>query len=166
MEVSRRVVLASGGAIAAGTVAYTMLRSSPAVAKKEFPFVLSDDKWKERLSPEAYYVLREAGTERPFSSPLDDEKRSGIFKCAGCDKALFSSEHKYDSQTGWPSFYKALPGGTGQSTDYILGYARTEIHCARCGGHLGHVFNDGPLPTGERWCMNGVAMTFSVGKTA
>ena len=100
-------------------------------------------------------------TEAPFTSPLNKEHRKGIFACAGCDQKLFSSATKYDSGTGWPSFWRPLPGGVGTSTDYVIGYARTEVHCARCGGHLGHVFDDGPQPTGKRYCMNGVAMKFT-----
>ena len=105
-------------------------------------------------------VLRQEDTERPFSSPLDKEKRKGTFVCAGCDNELFSSETKFDSRTGWPSFYRPLPGAVGSKTDYKIGYPRREIHCADCGGHLGHVFNDGPKPTGLRYCMNGLAMKF------
>ena len=116
--------------------------------------------WRKRLGPEAYAVLFEERTERPFTSPLDQEKRKGVFACAGCDLALFSSEAKYDSRTGWPSFYAPLPNAVGTQTDYKLIVPRTEVHCRRCGGHLGHVFKDGPPPTGLRYCMNGVAMTF------
>ena len=122
--------------------------------------MLSDAEWKKKLDPEAYYVMREAGTERSGTSPLDKEKRAGIFACAGCDQKLFSSKTKFDSRTGWPSFYAPLPKAVGTSRDFDLGYPRTEVHCARCGGHLGHVFDDGPRPTGKRYCMNGVAMRF------
>lgn len=128
--------------------------------KGKFPVTKTDAEWKKQLSPAAYRVLRQEDTERPFSSPLDKEKRKGTFVCAGCDQRLFSSAHKYDSGTGWPSFWQPLSGAIGTATDYKLGYARTEVHCARCGGHLGHVFNDGPKPTGKRYCMNGVAMRF------
>ncbi len=127
---------------------------------KSFRVSYSDAEWKRRLTPAQYRVLRQEDTERPFSSPLDKEKRKGTFVCAGCDNELFSSETKFDSRTGWPSFYRPLPGAVGSKTDYKIGYPRREIHCADCGGHLGHVFNDGPKPTGLRYCMNGLAMKF------
>jgi peptide-methionine (R)-S-oxide reductase len=110
-------------------------------------------------------VLRDHGTERSYSSPLDKEKRAGIYHCAGCDLALYSSEAKFDSGTGWPSFYEPLPNAIGTSEDSSFFMTRTEVHCRRCGGHLGHVFDDGPPPTGLRYCMNGVAMTFAPGET-
>lgn len=115
---------------------------------------------KNTLTPEQYHVLREAGTERPFASALLHEKRAGVFACVACDQPLFRSEHKYDSGTGWPSFYDAIAGHLETTTDYKLLYPRTEYHCARCGGHQGHVFNDGPQPTGLRYCNNGVALKF------
>jgi len=128
---------------------------------EKFSFALNDDEWKDRLSPEAYKVLRHEATERAFTSPLNDEKRKGVFHCAGCDWQLFSSDHKFDSGTGWPSFWQpASDKAVGESTDYKLLSARTEVHCANCGGHLGHVFNDGPDPTGLRYCINGVALKF------
>lgn len=126
-----------------------------------FPFALTDAEWKKRLSPEAYYVLRQHGTERSGSSALNTEKRTGTFRCAGCEWPLYSSSHKYESGTGWPSFFQPLSDqAVGTTTDYFLLYPRTEVHCANCGGHLGHVFDDGPEPTGKRYCMNGVAMAF------
>ncbi len=125
-----------------------------------FAVALTPAQWRSRLTEAQYRVLREEGTEPAGSSPLDAETRPGIYACAGCDQPLFSSEHKYDSGTGWPSFWQPLPGGVGTKTDPGLFGSRTEVHCARCGGHLGHVFGDGPEPTGKRYCMNGVAMVF------
>lgn len=127
---------------------------------KTFPINRSEGAWRQQLSKAQFRVLRKAATERAHSSPLDQEKRAGTFRCAGCDNELYSSRTKFESGTGWPSFYRPLPGGIGTSTDYKLGYPRTEVHCADCGGHLGHVFKDGPKPTGLRYCMNGVAMKF------
>ncbi len=121
---------------------------------------LSDDEWKELLSDEAFKVLRKEATERAFTSALNEEKRDGIFHCAGCDLALFDSATKYNSGTGWPSFWDVIDGAVGTKADNTLWMARTEYHCARCLGHQGHVFNDGPAPTGLRYCNNGVALTF------
>lgn len=153
---------------AAGAVGLSRLTggSSEAKVAKTFPVSYSEEEWKRRLTPEQYHVLREHGTERAGTSPLDREKRRGVFHCAGCDHPLFSSETKYDSGTGWPSFHTPLDGAVGTSVDRSLFFTRTEVHCANCGGHLGHVFDDGPPPTGLRYCMNGVAMTFEPAGTA
>jgi len=124
------------------------------------PFTLDDKEWEQRLEPLAYHVLRQEGTERPFTSPLNDEKRAGEFACAGCGLVLFTQEQKFDSGTGWPSFFDVIEGRIETKTDYKLIVPRTEYHCARCGGHQGHVFKDGPKPTGLRYCNNGVALTF------
>ena len=140
------------------------LRSEPAdaaaAAATDPAWRLSEEAWKKRLSPQAYAVLRQEATERPFSSPLNGEKRAGTFVCAGCRLPLFASSAKYDSGTGWPSFYEALPGAIGTRSDFRLLLPRTEYHCRRCGGHQGHVFGDGPRPTGKRYCNNGVALAF------
>lgn len=121
---------------------------------------LSDAEWKKRLAPAAYDVLRHEGTERPWSSALNNEKRAGVYQCAGCDLPLFAHQMKFDSGTGWPSFFAALPAAIETRTDFKLILPRTEYHCARCGGHQGHVFDDGPKPSGKRFCNNGVALRF------
>ncbi len=132
--------------------------------EKTFEIVKSDAEWRKQLTPLQFKVLRKHGTERPFTSPLNKIYAPGTYKCAGCDLALFSSKTKYDSTTGWPSFWAPLDNAVGTSTDYFIGYPRTEVHCRRCGGHLGHVFPDGPPPTGLRYCINGVSLTFEAGE--
>ncbi len=126
----------------------------------EFPVQMSEAEWKARLNPDQYQVLRRHGTERAGTSPLNAEKRAGLFHCAGCGAALFDSDSKYESGSGWPSFFAPRDGAVATRTDKSLFMKRTEVHCARCGGHLGHVFPDGPEPTGLRYCMNGLALTF------
>lgn len=136
--------------------------SKSAFADEEvFPVTKTEDEWRKILTPEQFRVLRKHGTERPFSSPLEHEKREGTFHCAGCGAPLFSSAAKFDSGTGWPSFFDPLAKAVGLRSDNSFFMKRTEVHCATCGGHLGHVFDDGPPPTGKRYCMNGVAMTFT-----
>ena len=129
-------------------------------AATAFEITRSEAEWRAMLSPEAYAVLREAATERPFSSPLNEEHRKGTFACAGCALPIFSSETKFESGTGWPSFWQPLEGAVGTEVDTSYFMTRTEVHCRRCGGHLGHVFDDGPPPTGLRYCMNGLALAF------
>ena len=161
-EPTRRRVLAWLGASAA-LPALAACGSGAAEArgrKGPFPVAYSDAEWRRRLTPAQYFILRQEGTERAFTSPLNHEKRKGVFACAADGQPLFASATKFDSGTGWPSFYRPLPGAVGTSTDFKLGYARTEVHCSRCGGHLGHVFEDGPRPTGLRYCINGAALSF------
>jgi peptide-methionine (R)-S-oxide reductase len=166
IEMNRRMILYVSGACAG--VAASGLRlarradaAGQTAAAKPYTVVHTDAEWRQILSPAAYNVLRESGTELPFTSPLLHEERAGTFFCAGCALPLYSSTTKYDSGTGWPSFWDHLPHAIDTSDDTSFGMDRTEVHCSRCGGHLGHVFPDGPQPTGLRYCMNGVALTFS-----
>jgi peptide-methionine (R)-S-oxide reductase len=161
MKIDRRTALGVGGAGVLGTLAAALWggrRSEAAPAR--FEVQLSDAEWRKRLTPDQYRILRQAGTERAGSSPLDREKRRGTFHCAGCALPLFASTAKFDSGTGWPSFFQPLPNAVGLKADDTLFMKRIEVHCRRCGGHLGHVFDDGPRPTGKRYCMNGDAMVF------
>lgn len=161
--IDRRILLGSAAGLAA-LAAFRWLRIPEALAAAEkkgaFEITKTDAEWKAQLSPAAYDVLRKEGTERPYSSPLNGEKRKGTFVCAGCDLPLFASETKFESGTGWPSFYQPLENAVGTTTDRTFGMTRTEVHCRRCGGHLGHVFDDGPKPTGLRYCMNGLSLAF------
>jgi len=160
MQLSKRTFLSLASA---GAAVFVFGCGKSATAKTRYAVTYSDVEWQKRLSPAGYRVLRREDTERPYTSPLNGEKRKGIFVCAGCNQRLFASATKFESGTGWPSFYAPLASGIGTKTDYKIGVPRTEVHCARCGGHLGHVFNDGPKPTGKRYCMNGVAMKFIPG---
>jgi peptide-methionine (R)-S-oxide reductase len=128
--------------------------------RETFPVTKTDEEWRKQLTPEQYQVLRQHGTERPGSCALLQEKRAGTFSCAGCGQPLFVADRKFESGTGWPSFFAPLDGALGSTEDRAFGMRRTEVHCSRCGGHLGHVFEDGPPPTGLRYCINGVALTF------
>jgi peptide-methionine (R)-S-oxide reductase len=159
----RRIFLAGlTGVVALPLLWPYVTRAAPGAAAdaNSAPYQKTDEEWKMTLTPEQYHVLREEGTERAFTSPLNEEKRAGTFVCAGCGTPLFTSDTKYNSGTGWPSFYQALPGAVATKTDYKIGQARTEYHCAHCGGHQGHVFEDGPDPTGLRYCNNGIALKF------
>jgi peptide-methionine (R)-S-oxide reductase len=160
MQHDRRLFLGLVGTTAvAGLAALLFGRTTPADAAS-FEIQYSQAEWRRRLGPARYHILREEGTERAFTSPLLKEKRKGSFSCAGCGLPLFSSSAKFDSGTGWPSFWKALPNAVAYRRDLTLGMVRTEEHCRRCGGHLGHVFDDGPPPTGKRHCINGLSLTF------
>ena len=164
MDLTRRQVIGTGGLAVGAAVVGIGWTGSAAVPAANYPVKLSDAEWRRRLTPAAYQTLRHEATERPYSSPLNEEHRAGSFACAGCAQPLFSSRTKFDSGTGWPSFWRSLPGAIATKTDRMLGMSRTEVVCARCGGHLGHVFDDGPKPTGLRYCMNGVAMRFVPGR--
>jgi peptide-methionine (R)-S-oxide reductase len=158
----RRDALLGGACVVAAVAVPALLRTGNAGAET-FEVTHSEDEWKQVLSPAQFQVLRKHGTERPFSSPLNDEHRAGVFHCAACELALFRSNTKFDSGTGWPSFYAPIEGAVRTSNDFSLIVPRSEVHCRRCGGHLGHVFDDGPPPTGKRYCMNGAALKFEAG---
>ena len=158
MNINRRAFIGVAGAAGAALIFLSVGRANG--ASKAFEFTLSDSEWRTRLGPERYRILREAGTERPYSSPLNKEHRRGTFACVGCGLPLFSSTTKFDSGTGWPSFFRPLPNAIVTRADHSLLMERTEVLCRRCGGHLGHVFDDGPRPTGLRYCMNGLALKF------
>jgi peptide-methionine (R)-S-oxide reductase len=162
MTASRRSFLMNATTLAAAGAAFALL-GPKAYADEKFEVVHTDAEWQKILSPAAYQVMRHEATERPGSSPLEDEKRAGIYDCAGCDLALFSSAAKFHSGTGWPSFWKPLDNAVRVKRDTSAGMDRTEVHCRRCGGHLGHVFPDGPPPTHQRYCMNGLSLKFVPG---
>lgn len=160
----RQFILAGGGLSAALALGLLPRKVALAAAAGQFEVSYTDQQWHQRLSAAQYHILREQGTEAPYSSPLNDEHRDGLFSCAGCQLPLFSSHTKFDSHTGWPSFYQPLEQAVAQRQDRTFGMVRDEVHCRRCGGHLGHVFDDGPQPTGLRYCMNGLALQFAVQK--
>ena len=155
---TRRTLLL--GTVSLGLTGWLLMRARPGLAAETYPVTHTDAEWRQLLSPEAYEVLRHEGTEAPESSPLDREFGAGRYDCAGCAQKLFLSSTKFDSGTGWPSFYQPIAGAVSTKSDSSLMMDRTEVHCANCGGHLGHVFDDGPKPTGLRYCMNGVALKF------
>ncbi|MBO0905165.1 peptide-methionine (R)-S-oxide reductase MsrB [Jiella sonneratiae] len=163
----RRSFIKTGLAVAAATVGGSVFaRRGADAAEGSFPVSHTATEWKKLLTPDQYAVLREEATERPFSSPLNHNKKAGLYSCAGCDTPVYSSAAKFDSGTGWPSFWEPVSAtAVASHTDYKLIYPRTEVHCATCGGHLGHVFDDGPQPTGKRHCINGVALKFKPGAT-
>jgi peptide-methionine (R)-S-oxide reductase len=169
MMTDRRLVLASIAGLF-GLSAFRWLEAAPAhgaeKTAEKFEVEKTEAEWHAQLTPQQYEILRNRGTERPWSSPLLKEHRKGVFACAGCDLPLFSSDTKFESGTGWPSFYKPLDNAVGTTEDRTFGMARTEVHCRRCGGHLGHVFDDGPKPTGLRYCMDGFALNFHPGNSS
>ncbi|MCB1443634.1 MAG: peptide-methionine (R)-S-oxide reductase MsrB [Methyloceanibacter sp.] len=164
MATRRQILLGTAGVAAIAVAGAVILRGqsgpAPAAAEGKFELTKTAEEWRKVLTPEQYAVLREADTETSWSSPLNKEKRNGTFVCAGCDLPLFKSETKFESGTGWPSFYEPIEGNIGTEKDFSWGMFREEVHCRRCGGHLGHVFNDGPKPTGLRYCINGLSLKF------
>ena len=158
-SIDRRGLLGAAGVAVAGLAVLRWPQTSEA-APGRFAVQRTPAEWRRILGPQRYHILREGGTERAFTSPLDKEKRRGTFACAGCGQKLFASQTKFNSGTGWPSFWRPLPGAVLTKSDRTLGMVRTEVLCSRCGGHLGHVFDDGPKPTGLRYCMNGLALRF------
>ena len=157
---SNRRNLLFGAAAAAIGGWYVWRAPAQADAELKFEIVKTDDEWRKILSKEQYRVLRKQGTERAFTHPFNDNKAAGIYHCGACELSLYNSKTKFDSGTGWPSFFAPLENAVGTSKDYFIGFARTEVHCRRCGGHLGHIFDDGPAPTGKRHCINGVSIKF------
>ena len=170
MITRRTVLLTSAAALGAATVSLGLLSSSIAqpAGNEVFEITRTEEEWRALLTPVRFAILRQGATEYPYTnslfgeqSPLLNEHRFGLYHCAGCDLPVYSSETKYDSRTGWPSFWQAIDDAVRTNTDTLLGYPRTEVHCRRCGGHLGHIFDDGPPPSGKRHCINGLAMTFA-----
>ena len=160
MRMSKRTFLGGAGAAVTAAIGTVLLGRGTEASAEVFEVNLTPDQWRRRLSPEQFRVLRQRGTERAGTSPLNREHRRGTFLCAGCDLPVYRSQDKFESGTGWPSFTRPIQGNVGTRPDNTLFMTRTEAHCRRCGGHLGHVFDDGPPPTGQRWCMNGVALKF------
>jgi len=160
----RRPALLAGGATLAWAIASALgwsPRPALAATAASFELTRTEAEWRKLLTPQQYEVMREEGTERPYTSPLNNEHREGLFACAGCGLDAFSSKTKFDSRTGWPSFWQPLPDAVGEHVDKTFGMVRTEVHCRRCGSHFGHVFPDGPKPTGLRYCMNGLSLKFT-----